>query len=255
MPTYVNPFTNERFLTYEACIDDIQDTNKNELKALGVTAKQAYFNHMNRKKYSLDNKYGKSVLSGKPTKWNEKAGRYERFADEKERSAYREIFRQRMIKVHGADTLLTDPNHQRNMLANRSISGTYTFKDGTKKTYTGKDELALLMYLDTVIEWPGYDVHSPAPQNFEYIDSNTGKKRFYIPDVYIESLNLIIEVKGEQHNGWRNRDMEMERTKDQVLHTSGYNYVKVEDKNYEDLVLKLQQLKSKDIATVNEIDN
>jgi hypothetical protein len=146
-------------------------------------------------------------------------------------------------RVHGKDHLLDDPNQQRFMLASRSISGTYEFKDGSKKTYTGQEELALLKFLDDALNWPGNDVHCPAPQNFEYTDQD-GRKRWYIPDVYIESVNLIVEVKGEMHNGYRSRDIEIERAKDAVLETSGYVYVKTEDRNYGDLMDALAHAKA-----------
>jgi very-short-patch-repair endonuclease len=83
--------------------------------------------------------------------------------------------------------------------------------------------------------WPGADVQCPAPQVFAYRDAE-GRTRAYYPDAWIESLNLIVEVKGEQHAGWRLRDVAIEHLKDAVLRTSGYAYVKVEDKNYGDLV-------------------
>ena len=99
-------------------------------------------------------------------------------------------------------------------------------------------------FLDDALGWPGSDVHCPAPQNFRYKDQS-GRERFYIPDVYIESLNLIIEVKGEMHNGYRSRDIEIERTKDTVLETSGYAYVKLEDRSYADLLDGLAYAKLK----------
>jgi very-short-patch-repair endonuclease len=79
------------------------------------------------------------------------------------------------------------------------------------------------------------DIQCPAPQNFQYVD-DAGKRRFYIPDAYIESLNLIVEVKGELHNGYRSRDIEIERTKDAILGTSVYAYIKVEAQDYGDLM-------------------
>ena len=45
------------------------------------------------------------------------------------------------------------------------------------------------------------------------------------------------------HNGYRSRDIEIERTKDAVLETSGYAYVKTEDRNYGDLMDALAHAK------------
>lgn len=231
--TYKDPFTGATYMSEDSCVQAVERAHSAHLKAAGVTARQAVFNARNR--LPIATKAGKSVISGKPTKWNERAGRYERFANDGERAAYRKTFLDRMRRVHGREHLLDDPEQQRRMLAARSISGTYTFSDGSSKTYTGQEELALLRFLDEALGWPGEDVHCPAPQNFEYTDDE-GRRRWYIPDAYIESINLIIEVKGEMHNGYRRRDFEIERTKDSVLETSGYSYVKVEDRDYGDLL-------------------
>ena len=240
--SFKDPFTGRSYLSERACVDAVERQHSQQLKALGVTAQQAVFNARNR--MPIGNKTGRSVISGKPTEWNERAGRYQRFVDENERMQYRKIFLERMRRVHGKDHLLDDPDQQRKMLASRSISGQYKFKDGSQKTYTGQEELALLHFLDDALGWPGSDVYCPAPQNFRYKDQS-GRERFYIPDVYIESLNLIIEVKGEMHNGYRSRDIEIERTKDTVLETSGYAYVKLEDRSYADLLDGLAYAKLK----------
>jgi hypothetical protein len=238
--TYRDPFSGKTYMSEDSCVAAVERLQRKQLAAAGVTARQAVFNARNR--MDVFTKNGRSVISGKPTEWNERAGRYERFADDGERETYRKIFLERMRRVHGKDHLLDDPDQQRKMLASRSISGTYKFKDGSLKTYTGQEELALLKFLDDALGWPGADVQCPAPQNFEYVDDQ-GKRRFYIPDAWIESLNLIVEVKGELHNGYRSRDIDIERTKDEVLETSGYTYVKVEAQDYGDLLDAMAEAK------------
>ena len=230
---FKNPLTGREYVSESSCLRAIEADCADQLDRMGVTPRQLCFNHRNR--LPLDTKVGRSVISGKPTAWNERSGRYERFADDRERGQYRQMFLERMRRVHGKDHLLDDPNQQRIMLASRSISGEYAFQDGTKKTYTGQEELALLKFLDEALGWPGQDVQCPAPQNFPYTGPD-GKQHWYIPDAWIESLNLIVEVKGELHNGYRTRDIDVERTKDEVLATSGYTYVKVEDRDYGDLL-------------------
>jgi hypothetical protein len=230
---FINPFNSTRYVSETSCISAIERDFQDQLNTFGITAKQAIFNYRNR--LSIDTKFGKSAISGKPTQWNEQAGRYQRFANDGEIAQYRQMFLERMRSSYGRDHLLDDPEQQRKMLANRSISGVYDFKDGSKKVYTGKEELALLQFFNEALNWPGYDVQCPAPQNFPYTDED-GKPHVYIPDCYIESLNLIVEVKGEFHNGWRSRDIAIEHAKDKILHTSGYNYVKVESQNYMELM-------------------
>jgi hypothetical protein len=236
---YKNPITGKTYLSESACISSLEKDNSKELESMKITAKQAIFN--SRNKLPITNLYGQSVISKKPTVWNEKAGRYQRFTDDTERAQYRQTFLDRMRKVHGKDHLLSDPNQQRFMLANRGISGEYTFQDGTHKTYTGKEELALLKFFNEVLEWPSSDIITPAPQNFHYEDPD-GKEHFYFPDAWIESLNLILEVKGELHS-YRLRDIETENRKDEILKTSKYEYFKVEDRNYLELLNEIVRIK------------
>ena len=238
--SFRNPLTGKQYLGEAACVAALERDCGDQLSNMGVTARQLLFNSRNR--LPLHTRFGKSVLSGRPTAWNEKAARYERFADDAERAQYRQVFLERMRRVHGKEHLLDDPDHQRRMLANRSISGTYRFPDGSEKTYTGQEELALLRFFDEALGWPGADLHCPAPQSFPYTGPD-GRKHWYLPDLYVETLNLIVEVKGEQHNGWRLRDAAVERAKDDVLGTSGYRYVKVEDRDYGDLLLALAEAK------------
>ena len=241
MATHKNPITGKRYATEAMLMRSFDDPLvQMNLHNMGVTAKQTVFNLRNR--LPINQRTRKCVMSGKPTAWNETAGRYERFHSDLERESYREQFKQRMLAVHGKTHLLNDPNQQRLMLSNRRISDNYTFKDGSIKNYTGKEELSALEFLDHAMDWPGIDIQCPAPQNIYYKDTN-GVERFYIPDIWIESLNLIIEVKGEEHNGYRNRDIHIEHIKDDVLKTSSYNYFKVEARNYEDLLEYIERLK------------
>jgi hypothetical protein len=228
-----NPLSGRDYLGEESCLESIERDHGEELTRMGVTARQLAYNYRNG--LGLWTSHGRSVSSGRPTAWNERAGRYDRFADDAERARYRQTFLDRMRRVHGKDHLLDDPDHQRRMLASRSISGTYRFADGYERTYTGKEELAFLRFMDEALGWPGRDVWTPAPQNFRYTDPD-GRERWYIPDAYVESLNLLVEVKGEMHAGYRTRDIDVERAKDGVLGTSGYSYAKVEDGDYASLL-------------------
>ena len=110
------------YINEEGFLEHMEKAHKKEL--YGLPAKQVYFNWRNR--YPLNKKTGTCVMTGRPTKFNLTTGRYDRLADDNAKEQYREMFRKRMIKVYGTDTLLTDPEHQKKMLANRKISGVYT---------------------------------------------------------------------------------------------------------------------------------
>lgn len=90
-----------------------------------------------------------------------------------------------------------ESNKQRNALEGRKISGRYVWSDKTEKSYAGKQENKLLWALDNLAELPSYEVFSPCPFDIYYLDEES-KYRMYIPDVYIISLNLVIEVKEDR---------------------------------------------------------
>jgi len=196
----------------------------------GLPAAQVYFNIRNR--YFPNKEHGLSVISGKITPFNLTTERYERFANEQERQQYREYFRQNMIKKYGKDTLLNDPEHQKAMLANRKISGTYTWKTGEETTYTGSFERRFLEYLDIELDWSNpADVMAPAPMYFEFKDDQ-GVSHFHIPDFYITSLNLIINIKSSENEHYRLRDIDRERFQDNAIKKSNFNYLKIYDNDF-----------------------
>ena len=158
------------------------------------------------------------------------------------------MFKKRMTKVYGKEHLLDDPTHQKFMLASRGISGDYSWSNGRDKySYTGSYEKDFLGFLDTQLGWtsPG-DIMSPAPMIFHYTD-DSGKERFYIPDFYITSLNLIIEIKASDNKHYRERDIEDENKKDKILmDQKKYNYMKVFDKDYRGFLAYLEKIKNKE---------
>jgi len=188
---------------------------------------------------------GKCVICRNETSFNEKIEKYERFCSEKCKKAYVEEFRKRMMKKYGKTTLLNDPEFQKKMLKNRKISGVYTWSDGTKFDYVGSYEKDCLMYLDKVIHYPSKNVFFPAPMCFKY--ENNGKEHFYIPDGYLDDINLIIEIKASDNKHYRERDIDIEKIKDSIFNESGselqYNYIKVFDKKYDELLHKIEELK------------
>jgi len=200
--------------------------NKHKDQLGSISPAQFYFN------YKYKKTGGKCIICGKPTKWNESTERYERLCEDPEcRDKYREMFRQRMIKKYGKDTLLDDPDVQKKMLDSRKISGEYTWQDGTKTKYVGTYEKDFLEFLDIFLHLDPTDVISPAPQIFDY--EYQGKKHFYIPDFYITSINTVIEIKSFDNKHYRQRDIGMEKEKDKAVIRSNFNYIKINDKQYD----------------------
>lgn len=178
--------------------------------------------------------YGKCVVCKSKTEWNDKTGKYKRFCENpKCKEKYREQFKKRMIDKYGKTTLLNDPEQQRKMLSHRHISGEYKWSDGTIKTYTGSYELDFLKFLDLLMDFDSDDVFSPSPHTYYYMYE--GEKKFYIPDIWIPSLNLEIEIKeSDNTHPHMQVDREKERLKDNMMNSfKNINYLKIVDKKYD----------------------
>ena len=179
--------------------------------------------------------HGSCIICKNDTEWNEKTHKYHRFCNNpKCKEKYVETFQNRMIGKYGKVNLLNDPEQQKKMLANRKISGVYTWRDHVHETpYTGTYELSFLKFLDEVLEFNPEDVIGPSPHTYYYIYE--GKKHFYIPDFFIPSLNLEIEIKEGTNNHPKIQavDKVKERLKDEVMksNSNSFNYIKIIEKN------------------------
>jgi len=233
------PICKKAFISWDSCAEHFEKVHSAVLAGKHITAKQYIFNVRNR----LDpfRRFGKSILSGKPTKWNETTGKYERLADNTERQQYRKMFVDRMMKTYGRATLLDDPEVQKKMLANRKISGKYVWSDGSREfTYTGSYEEDCLRFLDE-LGIPSAEVFAPAPFVVSYKSPRDDKEHFYIPDVYIGNLKIVIEVKSAENKHYRARDLDIEKAKDFAMSKRNLTFVKVYDKDYTELGETIKQ--------------
>ena len=193
---------------------------------------------------------GNCVMCKQPTSWNMNTNKYNRFCGNPRcKEEYVKIMKSRMIAKYGKAHLLNDPNKQREMLANRSISGTYEWSDGkhTTTTYTGSYELDFLKTLDNFFDWDPTDISMPSPHTYTY--EYEGQQKFYIPDVFIHSLDLEIEIKDggdnpNNHHKIQDVDKVKEKLKDEVLTSQrNFHYVKITNKNYENFFEFLNEVK------------
>lgn len=231
----------ERFKTIEGLYSHLERKHHDEIPPDWSVEQFAYY-------LKTGKKHGTCVICKGKTKFNPKTGKYYRLCENpKCKEKNREIFEKRMIGKYGKVSLLDDPEQQKKMLANRSISGEYTWSDGTKKTYTGSYEYDFLRFLDVLMDYPSRDVITPSPHTYYY--EYEGKKHFYIPDVYIESLNLEIEIKDggdnpNTHHKIQDVDKIKERLKDQVLLSqTSVSYIKITNKSYDTFMKYLMELK------------
>ena len=203
--------------------------------------------------------HGNCVICKQPTGWNPKTQKYKRFCENpKCKIAYRKMFKTRMIGTYGKVTLLNDPDQQKKMLANRSISGLYEWSDHSKKLpYTGSYELSFLKFLDEVMDFDSSDVMSPSPHTYNYMYE--GKQHFYIPDFFIPSLGLEIEIKDggdnpNMHPKIQRVDKEKERLKDEVMASKGcpFDYIKIVNKDHKRFLEYLDRAGERALRNGNE---
>ena len=220
------------------------DKQHEELIPQGYTAARVVYNQVNK----VDQ--GKCRVCGNPTTWNEKSGRYDVLCgNPKCKEHMREEYKKNMLRVRGTYNILNDPEQQKRMLANRSISGTYKFSDGGALTYTGSYEKKCLEFMDVVMQIPSKDILSPGP-TLEYMYN--GEKHFYITDFYYIPYNLIIEVKdgGDNLNTKESSSMRASREKtiekEHLITDRGeYNYIRLTNNNFAQLIEVFMEIKQK----------
>ena len=214
------------------------DRKHEEIIPENYTASRVVFNMINKKEC------GHCVNCGKETKWNENTWKYNRYCSEKCLQDYSKMMKQRMKKVYGKEHLLNDPNVQEKMLKNRSISGTYKFKDGGKRDYCGSYEKKLLEFFDNVLHVESYEIETPGPViPYEY----NGKQLFWITDLYYSPANLVFDVKdgGDNPNKREMKDYrEKQIAKENAIRKlNKYNYIRLTNNNFEQLLLILAEIK------------
>lgn len=229
-------------------VDHVEKKHE-ELIPEGYTAARAVYDFVNGKDY------GVCMICKHPVyKWNDKINRYYNLCDNPAcRKAVRDTALQRHIKVYNKPTLLNDEEHQEKMLANRRISGKYTFSDGVTHTFTGKYEKNALEFMDKVMGIPGKDLQCPGPVlNYIY----KGENHKWITDIYYIPANLLIEIKDGGSNP-NNRSMisyrEKQVAKEEMITSIGtFNYVRLTDNNFAQLLDILADIKNEVINSNTE---
>ena len=245
-------FCGKQFKTPDDYICHIQKSHNDLLVPDMEPAQSLYF-------LSTGKKHGNCVMCKKETTWNNETMKYNRFCNNpKCKQKYVEQFRNRMIGKYGKVSLLDDPEHQKYMLSKRSISGKYKWSDEVCSIpYTGSYEKAFFEYLDIVLDYDPSDIMSPSPHTYYYIYE--GKKHFYIPDVYLVSLNLEVEIKDggdnpNMHGKIQSVDKVKERLKDEIFlsNKNTFNYLKITNKNHKLFFDYLMQAKYNALNGINE---
>lgn len=246
--TYKCPFCDKRFNRADLVIH-IEEVHPYELPK-DFTALRYVFNYVNKKPLSY---HGKCTECGGPTPWDENAGRYKRQCGSKKcHDSYVKKFEDNMIRTTGNTRISQTEDGQKKMLANRKISGTYKFKNGKEKTYTGSYEKKALEFMDLVMNIDPDDLMCPGPI-LEY--KFEGKKHIYITDFYYQPYDLVIEVKDGGDNP-NKRNMPEYRAKqiakeEYIIKKTNYNYLRLTDNNLQQLLAVFMDLKMQLVNNTN----
>ena len=203
-------------------------------------------------------KEGSCVVCKKPTTWNESTWKYNRLCGKKECSdKLSKEADKNMIDKFGKVHLLNDAEHQRKMIYSKKNSGTYYWstdkKKEFKKMYASSVELKFLEMLDVFLNLEVTDVLSPSPNNYVY--KYEGNNHIYIPDVYIPSINLEIELKEpadnqNTHPKIQAVDKVKESLKDELMNSiPDVNYIKINGSDYREFFEYLNYLKNLDYSS------
>lgn len=228
----------ERF-PREKLADHIDKKHKSLIPEGSSAAREA-FNAINHKTH------GTCVICKKESPWNENKCRYDRFCSRACASAYEKQFAERLQKARGVtrSELLNDPEQQNKMLAGRSISGVYTFSDGTKRNYVGSYEKAFLEFMDVYFQIDPVDLEQPGPV-IPY--TFRGQSKQWITDFYYAPYNLVFDIKDGGDNP-NNREMpeyrEKQYCKEHAIETQGvYNYVRLTNNEFDQMIEFMMELK------------
>lgn len=196
------------------------------------------------------------------TPWIESSMKYAQFCENpKCKEAYVKIAKTRMINKYGKPHLLNDPNIQKKMLSHRHITGYYKFQDGGSIEHVGSYEKNFLMMLDTLLQWPSNDIISPSPHIYYYdyeneVDADNNGRKFYIPDYYIPSLNLEIEIKQQTstNQAFNEVNRVKEGMKDEIMkNNKNINYLKINDNDFREFFQLLEDMKDQDPVEAEKV--
>ena len=236
---YKCPYCDYR--NFRSDLIDHVDEEHEDMIPKDYTSTRIVYNAINKKDH------GSCMICHRETKWDEDKERYNTLCENpKCKKEYVEIVRSRMVKKYGTHNLLKDPNFQKKMLENRSISGKYKFEDGGSVGYVGSYEKKFLEFMDKFLHIKSYDIISPGP-NIPYMYK--GKEHVWITDYIYEPYNLVFDIKDGGDNP-NTRDMKEYREKQiakekAIAEYGDYNYIRLTNNNFEQLISVFMELKEK----------
>lgn len=170
--------------------------------------------------------------------FNEDTLKYERLCSNPQcKESYTRLMKDRMVNKYGQEHLLNDAEMQRKMLHNHANAKDFVWDGEHKFRIIGSYEEDFLNHLKS-LDWSPNDIICPSPNTYAY-KWKDGTWHNYIPDFYIPSLSLEVEIKESDNTHPRmehSREIEHLKDKRMVAESgkSGIHYIKIVDKKYDD---------------------
>jgi hypothetical protein len=128
---------------------------------------------------------------------------------------------------------------QRKMIFNHAQARDFVWDDKHTFRIIGSYEEDFLNHLKS-LDWSPNDVICPSPNNYWY-KWKDGSVHLYIPDFFIPSLSLEVEIKESDNTHPRMvHSREIEYLKDArmavEMKRTSINYIKIVDKNYDEFM-------------------
>lgn len=239
------PLCKKKFKNKESLVSHIDRVHKSQ-RPNGWSASR-YENFLRTGKTE-----GKCVICGKSTNWNESTWKYNRICNSpKCKEELAKKAKKNMIAKYGKPHLLDDPDMQRKMIYSKRTSGEYRWSSDEshkyKFMYASNDEKSFLQMLDVFLNFEPNDVYSPSPNTYVY--KYNDEEHQYIPDMYIPSLNLEVEIKEPKDNQNMHPkiqavDKVKEELKDEMMQSlPNVNYIKINGNDYSEFFALLSYLK------------
>lgn len=251
------PYCNKKY-DKSTLVTHLRNKHLDELPE-GFSPLRVVFHLANKKDFNYT---GKCRICKQSTNWDENKGRYDFLCGSKScHDKYVEIMRENMGDKLGINRQTKTAEGLKKMLANRKISGTYKFNDGTSVPYTGSYERKTLEFFDNILNIKSSDIMIPGPTLSYELD---GIKHFYIPDIYYIPYNLIIEVKdgGNKPNTnpqWKDTRRKQLAKEKFIIEETEFNYLRLTNNDFSqllsvfsDLKMNLKEYNSERVIHVNE---
>lgn len=242
------PICDKKLISKEALVNHIDKDHGNQIPDNWSAAR--YENYLR-----TGVKCGNCTECGKPTEWNDSTWKYNRHCGSRKCiDSISKRAKKNMIAKHGVVHRLNDPEMQRKMIYSKRNSGTYYFSSDEDKKYkimyASSQEKNFLQMIDVFLNMDPSDISGPSPHTYTY--KYEGEDHFYIPDYYIHSLNLEVEIKEPANNQNKHPkiqavDKVKEQIKDDVMKSiNEVNYIKINGTDYSQFFAFLSCLKEMD---------